>query len=201
MWKEAVRIKEREENHMILGLFGVTGIGKSYYKDLLVQELNFEKGKIITTREPRVGEKNGEDKIFMSEDELETLRQQDKIAYEFELVGNTYAYTKDEIFSNRNMVFEMQWTTIYDWKKVCPNLRTIYLLPTDIEIPKAKTRERNLKPEVEKARLLEIDEHWQKITSDESLRNMFDYMMYNHYNQETDQKIIEAVKKMLQDTN
>ncbi len=186
---------------MILGIAGVTGIGKSYYKDLLVQKLNFEKVKIVTTREPRVGEKNGEDKIFMSETELEELRKQDKIAYEFELLGNTYAYTKEEIFSDRNMVFEMHWTTIYDWKKVCPNLRTLYLLPTDIEIPKAKTRERNLKPEVEKARLLEIDEHYQKITSDETLRNMFDYVTYNQYNEETDQKIIDAVKKMLQDTN
>lgn len=186
---------------MILGIAGVTGIGKSYYKDLLVKELNFEKVKIVTTREPRVGEKNGEDKIFMSETELEELRKQDKIAYEFELLGNTYAYTKEEIFSDRNMVFEMHWTTIYDWKKVCPNLRTLYLLPTDIEIPKTKTRERNLKPEVEKARLLEIDEHYQKITSDETLRNMFDYVTYNQYNEETDQKIIDAVKKMLQDTN
>ncbi len=185
---------------MILGLVGVTGIGKSYYKDLLVRELNFEKVRILTTRPMRKGEKNHEDKLFLKEEEIQKYREEDKIALEFNLLGNTYAYTKQEIFSSRNMVFEMHWPTIFDWKKVCPNLRTIYFLPTDIEIPKQKTRERNLSPEVEKARLLEIDEHYARITTDENLRNQFDYITYNHYNQKTDEEVIRVVKKMLEET-
>ena len=33
---------------MLLGIAGVTGVGKSYYKDKIVNELNFNKVKIIT---------------------------------------------------------------------------------------------------------------------------------------------------------
>ena len=46
---------------ILLALAGVTGVGKSYYKDKITEKLGFEKIKIITTREPRLGEKNGED--------------------------------------------------------------------------------------------------------------------------------------------
>ena len=56
---------------MLLALAGVTGVGKSYFKDKIVEKLGFEKIKIITTREIRVGEKNNEDKIFVTPTELE----------------------------------------------------------------------------------------------------------------------------------
>lgn len=186
---------------MLLGIAGVTGIGKSYYKDKIVKELNFEKVKIITTREIRKNEKNNIDKIFITKEELKKLKEEGKIAYEFEYLGNTYAYTKEDFFSNKNMVFEIHYTTIFDLYKVCPNLNSIYLLPTDIEIPKIKMKERNLKPEVEKDRLLEIEEHYKKIITDEKLRNRFDYIIYNLYNKKTDEEVINIVKKMIKNNN
>ena len=133
---------------MLLALAGVTGVGKSYYKDKLVQKLNFEKIKIITTREIRATEKANEDKIFLTKDELEELKKEGKIAYEFEMLGNTYAYSKEELYSNKNTVFEMHYDTIYDFKKICPNICAIYILPKNIEIAKEMTRQRNLKKEV-----------------------------------------------------
>ena len=42
---------------ILVGIAGITGIGKSFYKDKLVEELGFEKVKILTTREARIGEK------------------------------------------------------------------------------------------------------------------------------------------------
>lgn len=42
---------------MLLALAGVTGVGKSYFKDRIVERLGFEKIKIITTRKIRDGEK------------------------------------------------------------------------------------------------------------------------------------------------
>lgn len=42
---------------MLLALSGVTGIGKSYFKERLVEELNFHKVNTIRTRPIRIGEK------------------------------------------------------------------------------------------------------------------------------------------------
>ena len=182
---------------MLLALAGVTGIGKSYYKDKIVEKLGFEKIKIITTRQMRVGEKNNEDKIFVTPDELQIFRDKGEIAYEFDMLGNTYAYSKEELFSNKNTVFELHYDTIFDFKKICPHLCVIYLFPKDIEMAKEMTRKRHLAPNVEKDRLAEIDEHYRRVTTDENLRNMFDYVLYNNYDKQSEDLVISLVSKLM----
>ncbi len=181
---------------MLLAFAGVTGIGKSYYKDKVVELFGFEKIKIITTRKMRANEKNNEDKIFVTPEELEKIRQSGQIAYEFEMLGNTYAYSKSALFSQKNTVFELHYNTIYDFKKICPHLCVIYLLPKDIEMAKEKTRQRNLSPIVEKQRIDEIDEHYHKFMTDSNLRNMFDYILYNNYDKASEDEVISLVKNI-----
>lgn len=182
---------------MLLALAGVTGIGKSYYKDKIVERLNFKKIKIITTRKIREGEKNNEDKIFVTQKELEKLINNGEIVYKFEMLGNTYAYTKDDLFSNKNTVFEMHYNTIFDLKKVYPNLCSIYLMPKNLEKAKEKTRQRHLDPDIENKRILEIEEHYNRINTDNNLRNMFDYILYNDYNKESEEEVISLVSKLM----
>ena len=182
---------------MLLALAGVTGVGKSYFKDKIVEKLGFEKIKIITTREIRNGEKNNEDKIFVTPSELNNLKESNKIAYDFNMLGNIYAYSKDSLFSNKNTVFELHYSTIFNFRNICPNLTSIYILPQDIEMAKEQTRKRHLKPNVEKNRLLEIDEHYNSFMADANLRKQFDYIVYNNYDKESENQIINIVKKLL----
>lgn len=182
---------------MLLAIAGVTGIGKSYYKDRIVERLGFEKIKIITTRKIRVGEKNNDDKIFVTPEELQALRDNGEIAYEFDMLGNTYAYSKKALFSDKNTVFELHYNTIFDFKRICPHLCTLYLLPKDIEMAKEKTRQRHLSPEVERQRLLEIDEHFHEISTNENLKNMFDYILYNNYDKQSEDEVIKLIRKLI----
>ena len=182
---------------MLLALAGVTGVGKSYFKDKIVEKLGFEKIKIITTREIRNGEKNNEDKIFVTPSELNNLKESNKIAYDFNMLGNIYAYSKDSLFSNKNTVFELHCSTIFNFRNICPNLTSIYILPQDIEMAKEQTKKRHLKPNVEKNRLLEIDEHYNSFMADANLRKQFDYIVYNNYDKESENQIINIVKKLL----
>ena len=158
---------------MLLALVGVTGAGKTYYKDKIVNDLNFKKVNTIRTRKIRMGEVVGKSGIFMTREESE------------------------DIFSDDNMVFEMHYTTIYDWKKIRPDIKTIYIFPKDVEIAKQKTRERNLASEKEKERISEIDEHYNRILQDEDLRKQFDYIVYNNYDEESDLEIINLVKRLM----
>lgn len=184
---------------MLLAFAGITGIGKSYYKDKISSELGFEKIKIITTRAPRENEVNNEDKIFVTHAELENLEKEGKIAYKFELTGNTYAFTYNDLFTNRNVVSEFHYSTITDFKKVCPHLKTIYLLPRDINVAKEMLCQRHLDSAMQKARLDEIDEHYNRIMSDKNLLNMFDYVLYNNYDVESENQVINLVKKLLKE--
>ena len=183
---------------ILLAIAGITGIGKSYYKDKIERELDFNKIKILTTRQKRNNEKNNEDKIFVTEEELLKLEKKGKIAYKFEMLGNWYAYTKEDLFSENNTVFELHYETIYDLKKICPNLKTIYLMPNDINVSKKMLKDRKLDEIVEKQRITEIEEHYNKITTDKDLIKMFDYVIYNNYDKKTDEDVINLVKNIME---
>lgn len=182
---------------MLLALSGVTGIGKSYFKEKLVNELGFHKVNTIRTRPIRIGEKNGIDGIFISDEQLDILKDEDKIIYDFKVFGGRYAYLKDEILSNDNMVFEMHYTMIDDWKKIRPDIKTIYILPKDIEIPKQKVKERNLSKEQEIERINEIEEQYNKFINDKNFQSKFDYFLYNNYDKESEEQLIRLVKTIL----
>ena len=182
---------------MLLALAGVTGVGKSYFKDRIVERLGFEKIKIITTRKIRDGEKNNEDKIFVTPSELQDLKNSNIIVYDFNMLGNIYAYSKEALFSEKNTVFELHYSTIFDFKKICPDMISIYILPNNIEMAKDQTRKRHLDKEVENKRLLEIEEHYKAFNTDENLRKQFDYILYNNYDKESEEQIIKLVKNIL----
>lgn len=181
---------------MLLAFVGITGVGKTYFSDKVVEEVGFDKVKTIRTRKMRKGEQNGKTGWFMTESELEEMQKNNKIAYTFKVFEGTYAYLKEDIFSKKNMVLEMHYTTIFDWKKVRPDIKTIYIFPKDINITKEKIIERNLDKEKQAERLREIEEHYNRMLTDNSLRDMFDYIVYNNYDEKSEKEIIEIVKKL-----
>ena len=128
--------------------------------------------------------------------ELDKLEDQGKIAYRFRAFGGEYAYLADEVYSADDYVMEMHYTTIDDWKKVRPDIKTIYILPTDINIAIQKTKERNLPPEKEKERIEELKEQYNSFLGDENLRKKFDFCIYNNYDKESEEKVIEIIKKI-----
>ena len=80
---------------MIVTLSGVTGTGKSFFKNVISQELNFKNLVIVTTRSKRTGEIDGIDKEFVSEETFEKLKKENKIVVDFEFLGSKYAYRKE----------------------------------------------------------------------------------------------------------
>ena len=106
---------------MIVTLSGVTGTGKSFFKNAISQELNFKNLVIVTTREKRNGEINGIDKEFVSEEEFTKLKRENKIAVDFEFLGSKYAYRKENLNSDKNQVTEVHYDTIYEFKKNAKN--------------------------------------------------------------------------------
>lgn len=180
---------------MLLALVGVTGVGKSYFVEKICEKLDFEKVNTIRTRPPRGNENK---KYFMTQNELDKFYDEGKIAYKFGVFGGEYGYLKDDIFSEKNKIFEMHYTTIYDWKKIRPDIKTIYILPTNIETAKEKLKLRNLSKEKEIERLNEIEEHFEKISTDENLRKQFDYFFYNNYDEKSERDLINLVKGLLE---
>ena len=77
---------------MLLALSGITGVGKSFYAEEIAKKLDFKKVHTIRTRTMRIGEQNGKTGLFMTHEELQKLKYDGKIAYDFDVFGGTYAY-------------------------------------------------------------------------------------------------------------
>lgn len=180
---------------MLLGLVGVSGAGKTYFKEKIVEKLGFEKVNTIRTRQKRNEEQEGKVGFFRTEEELDKLNREGKIIYQFKVFGGMYAYLKEEILTEKNMIFEMHYTMIDDWKKIRPDIKTIYILPKNLEIAKQKVIERETNTEKLNERINEMEEHYNNICYKREWKNKFDYIVYNNYDNESEKQIIELVKK------
>lgn len=181
---------------MLLALAGITGVGKTYYMNKISEELEFDKVRTIRTRKRRENEINSTTGLFMNNEELNLLEKQGKLAYSFEVFGSRYAYLKEDIFSTKNMVFEIHYSTIYDWKKIRPDIKTIYIFPKDINVAKRMILDRNLPKDKEEERIIEIGQHYDRMMKDFELREMFDYIVYNNYDNQSEKEIITLVKEI-----
>lgn len=182
---------------MIVTLSGITGTGKSFFKDAISKELNFKNLAIVTTRAKRKNEVNGIDKEFVDEAKFEELKKQDKILVDFEFLGAKYAYRKESLLSDENQVTELHYSTIYEFKKYAKNIFAIYMIPYDIERAKQELKNRNLPPEVERKRLQEIEEHIKEYSNNQELRKQFNYEFINDYTEEAKNKLLKIIKEQI----
>ncbi len=180
---------------MVITLSGVTGVGKSYFKKEIQKRLEINQQVIITTRKKREDEIEGVDKIFVSDQEFERLKEQGDIIVTFEFLGNKYGYSTKDMQAIDNSIVELHYSIIYQLKKEVKNTFSIYMIPKDIEIAKEQLRKRNLPKEIEKCRLKEIEDHMNNFIENQELRNQFDYILYNDYTQKSVEKVIEVIKK------
>lgn len=182
---------------MIVTLSGVTGTGKSFFKDTIAKELNFKNLAIVTTREKRKNEVNGIDKEFVSEEKFEELVNSNDVVVDFEFLGAKYGYRKERLESDENQVTEVHYSTIYEIKKHTPNIFSLYIIPKDIERAKNELKHRGLPSEVEKKRLQEIEEHIREYSTNKELQKQFDCVFVNDYTDEAKKKLINIIKERL----
>ncbi len=180
---------------MIVTLSGITGTGKSFFKDAIAKELGFKNLVIVTTRKKRTGEIAGIDKEFVSNEEFDEKVKTSEITANFEFLGAKYGYRKELLESDKNLVTEVHYNRIYDIKRHAQNIFSIYIIPYDVKRAKKELKNRNLSKDAEEARLQEIDEHIKEYSQNEDLRKQFDYEFINDYTEGSKNKLIEIIKQ------
>lgn len=182
---------------MIVTLSGITGTGKSFFKDAISNELNIKNLTIITTRSKRKNEVDGIDKEFVDDEKFEQLKAEGEIAVDFEFLGSKYAYRKQYFQSQDNYVTEVHYDTIYEFKKNASEVFSVYIIPYDIERAKLELKKRELPEPVEKDRLKEIEEHIKEYSTNKELQEQFDYVLVNDYTEESKEKLFEIIKQQI----
>ena len=76
-------------------------------------------------------------------------------------------------------------------------IKTIYIFPQDLEMAKQKVQEREMSIPKLKERISEMTKQYNEVCKDKNLQAMFDYIVYNNYDKESEKEITEIVKTML----
>ena len=90
---------------MIIALIGASGSGKSTIEKRLNEDYGYEKIISYTTRNPRIGETNGVDYNFITNDEFQKLIDDDKMAeYDEYSQGRLYGTLKEDYTSGDKVI-------------------------------------------------------------------------------------------------
>ena len=170
----------------IVTLSGISGIGKSHLKAyILANNPEFQSLISVTTRKPRDNERNGIDKFFYSLDDFEKEKKQGKLCTVNEVFGNWYAYKEAQIDlcdSGINLITELFYKNVQEFKNEFPNALSVYVLPNDVERTKAELKIRKLEASDLSKRLKDIDD---ELTFFYSNRKLFDIVITNCYTEKS----------------
>ena len=154
-----------------------SGAGKTTLIKKLLKNDDFVLSVSYTTRSPRVGEVDGRDYHFISDEEFLDKKDNDFFA-EWALVHNHYYGTSKEdsynlIKTGKNVIFDVDYQGALNLQKTMPDALSIFILPPSLEI--LKERLVNRKTDSEEVINLRIKNAQKEIY----YAKHFDYLLIN----------------------
>ena len=174
-------------------LTGPSGVGKgTVVKEILGKEKKFWLSISATTREPRQGEKDGENYYFLNQEKFKEMIEKNLFLEWAQFAGNYYgtplSSVNEKIKEGFIVLLEIEVEGARQIKNKFPNSLSIFLLPPDKQELERRIRYRGTeKEEAIKKRLL-------RANYEISVSNQFDFQLINHNVDETAKKIIKLIK-------
>ena len=174
-------------------LTGPSGVGKgTVVKEILGKDKNIWLSISATTREPREGEKEGENYYFLDKKKFEEMIEQNLFLEWAKFADNYYgtplSSVNEKINKGFTVLLEIEVEGAKQIKQKFPNSLSIFLLPPDKTELERRIRNRGTEQEdAIKKRLL-------RANYEISVSNQFDFALINHNVDEIAKKIIKLIK-------
>ena len=174
-------------------LTGPSGVGKgTVVKEILANDKNIWLSISATTREPREGEKDGENYYFLNKEKFKEMIEQKLFLEWAQFAGNYYgtplSSVSAKIKEGLNVLLEIEVEGAKQIKEKFPNSLSIFLLPPDkVELER---RIRNRGTEKEEA----IKKRLSRANYEISESKKFDFAFTNHNVEETAKRIIKLIQ-------
>jgi guanylate kinase len=174
-------------------LTGPSGVGKgTVVKEILGKEKDFWLSISATTREPRDGEKDGENYFFLDQEKFKEMIEKNLFLEWAQFAGNYYgtpvSSVNEKIKKGFTVLLEIEVEGARQIKNKFADSLSIFLLPPDKE--ELERRIRNRATEKEEA----IQKRLSRANYEISVSNQFDFALINHNVDETAKKIIKLIK-------
>ena len=174
-------------------LTGPSGVGKgTVVREILGKDKNIWLSISATTREPREGEKEGENYYFLNQEKFKEMISQNLFLEWAQFAGNYYgtplSSVNEKIEKGFTVLLEIEVEGAKQIKEKFPESLSIFLLPPDKEELERRIRNRGTdKEEAIKRRL-------SRANYEIAVSNEFDFALTNHNVNETAKKIIKLIK-------
>ena len=174
-------------------LTGPSGVGKgTVVREILSKEKNIWLSISATTRDPREGEKEGENYYFLNQEKFKEMIEQNLFLEWAQFAGNYYgtplSSVNEKIKNGFTVLLEIEVEGANQIKEKFPNSLSIFLLPPDKA--ELERRIRNRGTENEEA----IKKRLSRANYEISTSNKFDFALINHSVDETAKRIIKLIQ-------
>ena len=172
---------------------GPSGVGKgTVVKQLLGKDKDIWLSVSATTRSPRMGEKEGENYYFISEEKFKDMIDKKEFLEWAQFAGNFYgtplSTVSEKIEKGFIVLLEIEVEGAKQIKEKFPEAVSIFLLPPSNE--ELEKRIRNRGTEKEEAINTRLSRAKYEIASS----NKFDFVLINHNVDETAKRIFKIIK-------
>ena len=124
-----------------------SGAGKtSLIKQIIEKNDNIVCSISYTTREKRIGEKNGKDYYFVSDLIFESMRTNGEFVESAMIHGKSYGtslnWLDNKLKSRKQVILEIDWQGYNQLKNIFPNSTSIFIYPPTIEELKKRLKKK-----------------------------------------------------------
>ena len=174
-------------------LTGPSGVGKgTVVKEILGKEKNIWLSISATTREPREGEKEGENYYFLNQEKFKEMIEQNLFLEWAQFAGNYYgtplSSVNEKIKKGFIVLLEIEVEGAKQIKEKFPNSLSIFLLPPDKAELERRIRNRGTEKEES------IKKRLSRANYEISESNQFDFALINHNVDETAKRIVKLIQ-------
>ncbi|MGB9695019.1 MAG: guanylate kinase [Caldisericaceae bacterium] len=177
---------------MIIIVSGPSGVGKgTVVKEIGKRLSDLKIGITCTTRKPRVGEKNGVDYYFVSEEEFEKLVSENRLAEHSLVHGNHYGTPMDEIeqgLHDMDIVFQIDVQGAKKIKNLYNDALLIFLMPPSLDSLLLRLNGRGTETAEERDRRIK------RAQEEMEERIYYDYIVTNDNLEKAVNEIIDIIK-------
>ena len=172
---------------------GPSGVGKgTVVKELLDRNKDIWLSISATTRNPRIGEKDGENYYFISDERFKDMIDKKEFLEWAQFAGNYYgtplSSVNEKIEKGFIVLLEIEVEGAKQIKEKFPESLSIFLLPPSKE--ELEKRIRNRGTEKEEA----IDRRLSRANYEIASSNQFDFVLTNHDVDETVKEVFKIIK-------
>lgn len=169
---------KRTNKGILFVLSGPSGIGKGTVVRCLAERTkNLVLSTSVTTRSPRVGEKDGVDYFFRTREEFDEMVKNSEFLEYAEYCGNFYGTPKSNLFSlindGKDVLLEIEVKGGSQVKSRFPGSVTIFVLPPSMDILRRRLMDRG--SESQEA----VENRLRKAEKEISFAPSYDYIVTN----------------------